>query len=388
MTAEDRARARWGLIPGHDTGGEKVAPRQEASNSLPEDSYCPPRARIGVDTVSWAWADPVAVDRFLRLDGFVPDGEHAPLRLVPAGQGSARLSRRQPGLGTVGVYPSASLLYVEGRAAALATRDEEDHSLAPLHHLDRTQAQVVDDLTKLLGARPDTKTGLRRADLAGELAFDRGEDGCELLELLALIHSPRLKLDVIREAGGSRVETVYWRTPQRSVAVLRAYDKGVESGTAPAGERIRIERQLRYGGSKRPMLEQWLEHDIGDLYSRPILTWLRGGGIAAGTADQLMRMLTDAAVIWPSYWSSGSSWCSETGRSCQSLWPTRKVERVLGTLAIASLYGRQWPAWSSKQRQRRMAEVRGFGLLLTDHPVRVDVDRAIVTLCDQWRRAA
>jgi hypothetical protein len=35
-----------------------------------------------------------------------------------------------------------------------------------------------------------------------------------------------------------------------------------------------------------------------------------------------------------------------------------------------------------------MAEVRELGLLLTDHPVVVDVDQAVATLCDMWRAAA
>ena len=71
-----------------------------------------------------------------------------------------------------------------------------------------------------------------------------------------------------------------------------------------------------------------------------------------------------------------------------SLWPARKVERVIGTLALVDVYGKAWPAWSAKQRQRRLAEVRELGLVLTDHPVTVDVDQAVGSLCDLWRKAA
>lgn len=365
------------------------------------DSYCPsraefgqnsdipPGARIGVDTVSWGWSDVAAVDRFLRLDGMVPQGEdRRPLRVVPSSGGGMRLSRRVDGLGTVGAFPGASLLFVEGRVRALRVRDEQDHGLGAVAELPPVQEQVCEDLARLLGRSPEGPPALRRADLSGELDYHRGEDGREFLGLLDALHSARYKTAPVRERGGPGLETAYWRTPRRSVPVLRAYDKGVESGTAPAGERIRIERQLRYRGSQRPTLEQWLAGDLAGHYVRPLQAWLKRGGVAAGTAEELIRLLTDAADIWPSYWASGCCWASRTGIVHLSLWPARKVERVIGTLAVVAHYGRAWPAWSDKQRQRRLAEVRELGLLLTDRPVTVDVDQALTSLCDLWRAAA
>jgi hypothetical protein len=355
-----------------------------------------------VDTVSWGWNDTDAVDRFLRLDGMVPPGDDPrPLRLVPAPGRSVRLNRRIDGLGTVGAFPGASLLFVEGRARAMEVRDEDHHGLGSVRTLPQVQEQVISDLGGLLGAAPHAPTGLRRADLAGELRFHRGEHGVEILGLLDALHSPLYKTSPVRERGGPGVETAYWRTPQRSVAVLRAYDKGVESGTSPRGERIRIERQLRYRGGRRPTLEQWISQDLGDLYAAPLRAWLRDG-VAAGTARQLIELLTDAADVWPNYWATGASWATRSGTvqdgslkdrrpragHYTSLWTARKVERIIGTLAVVDVYGRQWPAWSPKQRQRRMAEVRDLGLLVTDHPVTVDVDQAVNQLCELWRAAA
>lgn len=299
-----------------------------------------------------------------------------------------RLSRRHPELGTVGAFPGASLLYVEGRAHALAEGDDRNHELGDVDELRRAQARVCDGVGELLGALPKSKMALRRADLTGELAWDRGEDGQEFLKLLDGLHSPLHKTAPVREKGGPALETAYWRTPQRSAMVLRAYDKGVESGTAPAGTRIRLERQMRYSGKLRPTLEQWLERDLAALYTAPLRMWMCGGGVAAGTAAELLRVLTDAAVIWPNYWASGSSWVTSSGTVHCSLWPARKVERVLGTLAVVDAYGRNWPAWSPKQKQRRLMEVRQLGLLLTDQPIRVDVDQAVGSLCDLWRAAA
>ena len=298
-----------------------------------------------------------------------------------------RLNRRLDGLGTVGAFPGASLLFVEGRARALAERDETNHGLGKLRHLPAVQEQVTDDLGSLLGSSLSGPGALRRADLTGELRFERGEDGQDFLWLLDQLHSPNHRTAPVRQKGGPRIETAYWRTPKRFIAVLRAYDKGVESGTAAPGERIRIERQLRYSGAKRPTLQQWMQRDLAALYVAPLKAWLRGG-VAAGTAEELMRLFTDAAVIWPSYWSSGCCWNSTSGRAWTRLWTAAKAERLLGTLAVVHAYGASWPAWSHRQRLRRMAEIRELGIVLTERSVTVDVDQAVNSLCELWAQAA
>lgn len=297
------------------------------------------------------------------------------------------MNRRLDGLGTLGAFPAASLLFVEGRARALERSDEHDHGLGRPRALPEVQDQVTDQLFRLLGRPPEAVAQLRRVDLTGELEYDRGEDGRQLLAILDGLHSPLHKTSPVRERGGPGIETVYWRTPRLSRPVLRAYDKGVESGIASPGERIRIERQCRYRSGKRPALRQWLAEDLAALYTAPLRTWL-DGGVVVGSAGQLIQLLTDAAVIWPTYWSSGNCWASWTGTVHVSLWPARRVERVLGTLAVVDTYGAAWPAWSPKQRQRRLAEVRDHGLLVLDEPLRVDVDAAVSSLCSLWREAA
>lgn len=379
-----------------------LRPRENgACNTHSEDTQCPPRvfcrqnsdtapeARVGVDTVSWGWRDPEAVDRLMRLDGLVVSRDDPrPLRVVPAPGGAVRVSRRLNGLGTLGAFPGVSLLFVEGRARALAARDETDHRLGAVRSLRGLEDQVTEDLGSLLGAGVRAPAALRRVDLAGELAYTRGEDGRQLLAILDSLHSPNYKTAPVRERGGPGIETAYWRTPKRSVPVLRAYDKGLESGTAAAGERVRIERQLRYGASKRPTVDQWLARDLASLYVSPLRAWLKDG-VTAGTADEIMRALTDARVIWPNYWCSGSSWASSTGSVRVPLWhPSAKVERILGAVAIVSSWGGAWPGWDAKTRQRRLAEIRKHGLLLTDRPVSVDVDHAVNSLCELWSKAA
>lgn len=358
-----------------------------SSNSHPNVTNCRFSTHIGVDTVSWCWRGSDPVDRLLRLDGLVVGEDHRPLRVVPAPGRSVRLSRRLDGLGTVGAFPGAPLLYVEGRAAALHERDEDNHALAAPRVLPEVEERVCRELSALLGADLDCVGAIRRVDLSGEFRFHRGEDGQQLLRVLDGLHSPHYKTSPVRERGGPGLQTAYWRTPTRSVPVLRAYDKGIESGTAAPGERIRLERQLRYTSSRRPTLSQWLTNDLGDVYAQPIRQWL-AGGVAAGTAAQLIRLLTDAAVIWPSYWASGRSWCSKGGREWRSLWSARKVERILGTLTVVDAYGAHWPAWGDRQRQRRMAEIRDHGLLLLDQPVHIDAHALVEGLCTEWRQAA
>lgn len=310
-----------------------------------------------------------------------------PLRLVPSAGGAVRLNRRLDGLGTVGAYPGASMLFVEGRARALERADESDHGLASPGSLSSVQERVTDGLGKLLGSSLAAPGALRRTDLTGELEWDRPEDGREFLRLLSAMHSPRHKTETVMELGAGGLETVTWKTPKGFASVMRAYDKGVESGTASAGERIRVERQIRFKSGKRPSVEQWLARDLAGMYVAPVRTWLRNG-IAAGNAAQLLELLTDAGEIWPNYWSSGSSWASSTGTVHQTMWGVLRIERISGDLAIMAHYGGSWPLWSKKQRQRRLRAIREFGLLVTDRPVSIDVDQAVDSLCDVWRAAA
>lgn len=365
---------------------EEARAQTGCSNSLSRDTQCRFLPEIGIDTISLCWKGAEPVDRLLRLDGLLVGEDRRPLRVVPAPGRSVRLSRRLDGLGTVGSFPAASLLYVEGRAGALHAHDETDHSLAPVAVLPQTQERVRDDLSELLGTDLESTGAIRRIDLSGELRFARGEDGQALLRVLDALHSPRHKTSPVRERGGPGIETAYWRTPTRSVPILRAYDKGIESGTARAGERIRIERQLRYPGARRPSLSQWLTTDLGEAYVGPLRHWLTDG-IAAGTAHQLLEAFTDAALTWPSYWASGSSWAGP-GRTWRPLWPVRKVERLIGTLTLINAYGGSWEPYEDRQRQRRLKELRDLGVVLLDEPIHIDAHALVTGLCEEWRKAA
>lgn len=161
--------------------------------------------------------------------------------------------RRSDGGVTVGAYPDG-LVTVEGRLAALLY-GEEDHRLCGPDELlagesAAAAAAGVDDVVEI--------AGVGRCDLASELSFKDGAEGLALLRAFAALDVPWLKTGT---EGSKRdgLETVFWRSMRGRSIVLRLYDKGVESGTAAPGERLRLERQRRYRKTAERTVAQLLE---------------------------------------------------------------------------------------------------------------------------------
>lgn len=140
---------------------------------------------------------------------------------------------------TVGHW-SDGRAYIEGRVAAIL-HGKDDHRL--LWRGDLMDAGLVGQ--EIAHAESAEIISVGRADLASELTFPDHVEGRRFLAGLAAVDVPWLKTGT---EGGKRsgYETVYWRTVKGRSIVMRAYDKGVESGTAAPGERIRIERQRRW----------------------------------------------------------------------------------------------------------------------------------------------
>jgi hypothetical protein len=86
-------------------------------------------------------------------------------------------------------------------------------------------------------------------DLTVDLEVGRGADGIAVMAGMGSIEVPRLKSETVRERSGRAVETVSWKGSRGIHA--RMYDKGVESGSAPRGEHLRLEAQLRYSAGGR-----------------------------------------------------------------------------------------------------------------------------------------
>lgn len=97
--------------------------------------------------------------------------------------------------------------------------------------------------------------GVRRLDLTVDLSFgDDPLEGIAALAGVAALPMPRMKTKLMREAGGRRVETVWFHGHGGKRVLGRWYDKGIESGEAQRGAWVRPEDQRRYSvGSRLPL---------------------------------------------------------------------------------------------------------------------------------------
>jgi hypothetical protein len=246
--------------------------------------------------------------------------------------------------GAFDMYGSSSA-WVEGRLSALLAGTADAHGLAAPADLP-AGAEAGREAFAALGldmAAPIE--AVRRADLAGDLVFDDGAEGLAFLRALASLDVPRLKRDVW--AVGPRIETVYYRTPKRGEVRMRAYDKGVESGTAAPGERVRFEMQLRFPKALQMTPRNLAGVHWGDLYRKRLAPWERSAdGFSvvslSGAQDAILAALREGATL----------------RDGSQLTP-RRAERMLGTLVILSELGPDWydNGFTAKRRAREFMDL-------------------------------
>lgn len=181
----------------------------------------------------------------------------------------------QTPLGRVSVFPDG-LVTVEGRASALLHQDADDHTLLAPDQLIFSE-QVTRSFAQQLGAAiphaapvalgqaPAVDVTLGRADLAAELRFSDPNEGSAFLHSLASLDVPWCKS---RTDGrkGSHIETVSFHGANGKSISLRAYDKGVESGTERAGVRLRLERQKRWRKQVEVGLADFVVSDLRRIF--------------------------------------------------------------------------------------------------------------------------
>lgn len=157
----------------------------------------------------------------------------------------------------VGWFPGTRMMFAEGHPTPGA--------LAPATAL----PAAMDRLTQGLADRglqvPDQECrfnwsnglhGIRRLDATVDLHFDSPAEGLATLAGVAALPLPRMKTQVMREVGGRRVETVYFRGTSGKRVLGRWYDKGIESGDAGRGLHVRPEDQRRFSKESRPTVEE------------------------------------------------------------------------------------------------------------------------------------
>lgn len=194
----------------------------------------------GVDTVRFRWREDEAVYHLFKRR---PDG------YMLGARGGEIFDQTE--LGRIGVFPDG-LVYLEGRAEAIRNRDKTNHNLGRVSDLqitERVAAEFVREQGADVGEAESARLG--RLDLAGELRFADGNDGSAFLHSLKGLDVPwcKARVDGLK---GSHIENVSFHGTRGKTIYLRAYDKGIEAETDPAGIRIRMERQKRFRKSREP----------------------------------------------------------------------------------------------------------------------------------------
>lgn len=338
----------------------------------------------GLDTVSIgyptppAWYDEQEWRRQRVSRGYLwPDDADAPApvaRVVPSAAGLLRVmpldADEWPGGMTLGVFSRNGLAVVEGRASAIVSEDTDNHALARPAALLEVEAKAARILRRLdlVDLESRHRSYVRRLDLASEVVWPTAADGLSFLDALSRVDMPRLKTDVWRNRG--RVETVYLRTPKRGAVRARAYDKGVEAGTHRPGERVRLERQVRWTSSEGPPMDRELSLDLGALFVKPLGGFLRAtDGVQVLGIDAAVEALLEMVAA-------------------DRLAPLR-AERLVGTLAIAGRVGTDSGFWSDRTAVRRRADLRSLGIDLDTDPAAraraVPVGDVVGAMVEAWR---
>jgi len=308
-----------------------------ASNSRPTAKS----GRAGLDTLRFRWRDKSAADRAAGLvheRGVYHDGR------------GVRRTEDGVTLGAVG-----GMLYLEGRAAAILD-GPENHELVPPSELVEV-ARVAAERAGVAGS----VAAIGRLDLASEAVFDRGADGRRFLAALATLDVPWLKTGT--EGGkGAGLETVYWRTVNGRSVKLRAYDKGVESGTAAAGERIRLERQARF-----PKARERVAHELVDEAARLYV-------------GRELRTLVELAPGRHDVGDVPAAVDTLRARVERGQLRPQAAERLIGYLA---LHGEGLPARTARRRE---AELRSLGIAVSfaAHADRVPVRPILAELVEAF----
>jgi hypothetical protein len=304
----------------------------------------------GIDTVRFRWrTDNVAYLKFQQR----PEG-------TIEGYRGERFE--QTPLGRIGVYPDG-LVYMEGRAQAILLTDKDDHTLCQPDNLisaERVARSLVQDAGVPLG---NEGAQLGRVDLASELRFSDGYDGSAFLHSLASLDAPWCKSRVDGRKGDS-IETVSFHNTRGKSILLRAYDKGVESGTHLPGHRIRVERQRRFRKEREPNVAMFVAADLRKMYvgrEFESLAHLSRTSYVCNVPDAL-RLLLESDL------------------------PDATVERLAGFLVV----GRHLD-YNRVSLWRRSAELRSLGIAVDPaaiEMVEVPVGRYLEALSSAWAIAA
>lgn len=328
----------------HSRSVGAAATEQHESFSVP---------RVGVDTVSFAWRPTGDELLWRRLRGGAEDGHICGIWQVrPAGVVGGWMLKKKLGAATWFFYPDNELIYCEGRLGAMLADDLRDFSLGPFFALGIAALNLEEVFAPVVGR--DREDGIcnepgciRRIDVAGDLRCARPAIGIAILDALSDLTLPRVKVCEWRHEG--RTETIAYYTATKKKRLLhRIYDKGVQSGSDPAGTLLRFERQHRFEKAKQIPAEELASQ--GD----PEALWLDGFEEWAHAAEGLHVAGPDEAQ------------CRLIEKVESGELQREKAERLIGSLGIARLRGEGWWRDIGKPHlgHRRRRELADHGLAL------------------------
>jgi hypothetical protein len=321
-----------------------------ASNSRPTDTNVRPRPGAGFDTVRFRYREQRDVYERARASGRAAIHARGELRRVVDGV-------------TLGAFPSG-MAYVEGRAAAILN-GSEDHGLVDVSTLETAALAGAD----LVGADANSAelAALGRMDLTSELLLDDPREGVELLSAAQHVDLPWLKTTVDGLKRGVP-QSVSWRTLQGRSIVLRLYDKGVETGQAPPGMWVRLERQRRARKDRERTIAQAQGAGLRESFVGRELDALLAGEVATTVCDrwgavEQVRELVERRII------------------------TRRTGELLcGHLALGSTYepykSRRARESARRTLRRREERLRKLGIALDP----IAESRRVVHVSDYLRR--
>ena len=296
-----------------------------------------------MDTVSFGYRP--------SSDAVFAAAKAAPHRPGPAG--AIICEKRGPDGGRLIAWPAHGLVAYESRLGALLAGDEREHGLGPVSELPTGSVCARLAADEILGADPgEDGAEVRRFDLAAEIMFRQPPEGLAFLASLRGICPPRARTTHEVDAAGV-VMTAYVRTQGRGVVLSRAYDKGRESGSHPAGLRIRLESQNRPAKAARQTPETLAETNLAPIFGRTMRHYLEAEQLVAAGPDGATAALVAKAHK------------GEIGIA--------RAERLAGSIAFLKYAGRATyhdPDRSAKENNRRSARrlkaLRDAGITL-DH---------------------
>jgi hypothetical protein len=240
----------------------------------------------------------------------------------------------------VGWFPGSRLLFAEGHPV--------EGGLAPGHQLPEALGRISEGLRDRgilppsFNLRPhfDHRNdpvknggvgfgGIRRLDSTVDLRFDRGDEGVAVLAGVGALPLPRVKTQIMREVGGHRVETVYFRGRSGKRVLGRWYDKGIESQTERRGLLLRPEDQRRYDKGTRLDVEAVASGTfVRDQFVRrfePL--WRASKGVKVAGAVELgqrVAEMVDEGVLTPRQAVDVAGWLlleqSDSNRQSRATW--------------------------------------------------------------------